>query len=85
MEPTEGPQVVAEVVRGLRGGEPFVESRHHGTIIGLHRDGAPAFVVGAPDRPVLPRSAVKPLQAAAMIRARDKVNIEKRKEEIIGK
>lgn len=61
--------MVAEVVRGLRGGEPFVESRHHGTVIGLHRDGAAGLVIGSPDLPVLPRSAVKPLQAVAMIRA----------------
>ncbi|KQC37062.1 asparaginase [Frankia sp. ACN1ag] len=69
MEPPEGPQVVAEVVRGLRSGAPFVESLHHGTVVGLGRDGAVALRVGAPERPVFPRSAAKPFQAAAMLRA----------------
>ncbi|SNQ46950.1 L-asparaginase [Frankia canadensis] len=64
-----GPKVVAEVVRGLRGGEPFVESVHRGTVVGLARDGSLALRIGAPEHPVLPRSAVKPLQAAAMLRA----------------
>ncbi|WP_248841073.1 asparaginase [Frankia sp. AgKG'84/4] len=65
----EGPQVVAEVVRGLRGGEPFVESFHHGTVVGLARDGSVALRVGDPDQPMFPRSAVKPMQAVAMLRA----------------
>ncbi|WP_462187296.1 MULTISPECIES: asparaginase [unclassified Frankia] len=69
MQPPEGPQLVVEVVRGLRSGAPFVESCHHGTVIGLGRDGDGALIVGVPDHPIFPRSAVKPLQAAAMLRA----------------
>ncbi|MCM3887119.1 asparaginase [Frankia sp. R82] len=69
MEPPVGPRVVAEIVRGLRGGEPFVESVHHGTVVGLARDGSVALRVGAPDEPMFPRSAVKPLQAVALLRA----------------
>ncbi|CAO5156439.1 L-asparaginase [Frankia sp. AiPs1] len=64
-----GPRVVAEVVRGLRSGEPFVESVHHGTVVGLARDGSVALRIGAPEEPMFPRSAVKPFQAVAMLRA----------------
>lgn len=64
-----GPQVVAEVVRGLRGGEPFVESVHQGTVVGLARDGSVVLRVGAPEQPILPRSTLKPLQAVALLRA----------------
>ena len=57
-----GDPVVAEVVRN-----GFVESRHHGRVVGLNPDGSIAFAVGAVDEPMFPRSSVKPLQATAMI------------------
>ena len=56
--------VVAEVNRN-----GFVESRHHGRVVGLSPDGSIAFAVGAVDAPMFPRSSVKPLQATAMIDA----------------
>lgn len=55
--------VVAEVVRS-----GFVESRHHGTVVGLAADGTMAFSVGDPAAPVYPRSSNKPAQAVAMLR-----------------
>ena len=55
--------VLAEVVRS-----GFVESRHRGTIAGLAADGTQVISVGQVDVPFFPRSANKPLQAAAMLR-----------------
>jgi L-asparaginase II len=60
---TDAP-VLAEVVRS-----GFVECRHRGSVVGLDADGSVAFAVGVPDRPVLPRSSNKPMQAVAMLRA----------------
>ena len=57
------PVVVAEVVRS-----GFVEGRHTGSVIALRADGSAALRVGEPDRPVLPSSSNKPLQAVAMLR-----------------
>jgi L-asparaginase II len=59
-----GHQVLAHVVRS-----GFVESVHHGSAVALGPDGDPVVTVGDPDGPILPRSANKPLQAAAMLRA----------------
>jgi L-asparaginase II len=56
--------VLAEVVRS-----GFVESRHRGAIAALAPDGTFAFTAGSANTPVFPRSANKPLQAAAMLRA----------------
>jgi L-asparaginase II len=56
--------VVAEVVRN-----GFVESRHHGRVVALSADGGIAFAVGAVQEPMLARSAVKPLQATALVDA----------------
>ncbi len=47
----------------------FVESRHRGSVAALAADGAPALRAGSPDDPVFPRSANKPMQAVAMLRA----------------
>jgi L-asparaginase II len=47
----------------------FVESRHRGSVAGLAVDGEPVVRLGSPDEPVFPRSANKPLQAVAMVRA----------------
>jgi L-asparaginase II len=58
-----GTVVVAEVVRS-----GMVESRHHGSVIGLHADGSVAFQAGSTDQPMYPRSTSKPVQAAAMVR-----------------
>jgi L-asparaginase II len=46
----------------------FVESRHRGSISALDAGGATVVRIGSPEAPVFPRSANKPLQAAAMVR-----------------
>jgi L-asparaginase II len=56
--------VVAEVVRS-----GLVESRHRGAIAGLAADGTQVISAGGTAVPFFPRSANKPLQAAAMLRA----------------
>jgi L-asparaginase II len=56
--------VLAEVVRS-----GFVESRHRGAVAALAADGTFAFTAGSANTPVYPRSANKPLQAVAMLRA----------------
>jgi len=55
--------VVAEVVRS-----GFPESRHRGAVTGLAADGRQVISAGRTDVPFLPRSAIKPLQATAMLR-----------------
>jgi L-asparaginase II len=55
--------VLAEVVRS-----GFAESRHHGAVTGLAADGTEVISVGRTAEPFFPRSANKPLQAAAMLR-----------------
>jgi L-asparaginase II len=55
--------VLAEVVRS-----GFVESRHRGSVLVLGADGQPAWSVGEVTAPMFPRSANKPIQAAAMLR-----------------
>jgi L-asparaginase II len=47
----------------------FVESRHRGTALGVNADGSSLLELGAVDEPMFPRSANKPLQAVAMLRA----------------
>ncbi len=54
--------MLAEVVRS-----GFVEGVHRGSVVGLAADGTTALAVGDPAAPVFPRSASKPLQAAAMV------------------
>jgi L-asparaginase II len=54
-------EVLAQVIRS-----GFVESVHRGSLVGLDADASIAFSVGVPDRPILPRSANKPFQAAGM-------------------
>ena len=46
-----------------------MESRHRGVVSGLDAAGAEVVRVGAVDAPIFPRSANKPLQALAMVRA----------------
>ncbi len=56
--------MLAEVVRS-----GFVESRHRGSVAALEDDGSLALSVGQVAEPMFPRSAVKPVQAVAMLRA----------------
>ena len=45
------------------------ESIHFGALVALNADGSVAFTVGDPSITIFPRSATKPLQALAMVRA----------------
>ncbi len=62
-EPLGVNPVVAEVVRS-----GFAESRHRGAVAGLGADGTEVICVGQTSVPIFPRSANKPMQAAAMLR-----------------
>lgn len=55
------------VARMTRGG--LVESVHYGSVAGVNPDGSAALAVGDPDALFYPRSALKPLQAVAMLRS----------------
>ena len=59
----ETPEVVAEIVRS-----GFVEGHHYGSLVALAADGSVEWSVGSVDKPVLPRSCNKPIQALAMVR-----------------
>lgn len=54
---------LAEVYRGS-----YLEAVHHGAIAVVDADGARLFTAGDVDSPMLARSALKPLQAVAMLR-----------------
>ena len=56
--------LVVDVVRNT-----FVESRHRGHVIALAADGSVVVAAGEVDVTMLPRSSIKPLQAAAMLDA----------------
>jgi L-asparaginase II len=56
--------VLARVVRG-----GVVESVHRGSVVAVRADGSTALALGDPDAPVFPRSCLKPLQAAGLLRA----------------
>ena len=58
---------VAPIAQTVRNGE--VESVHHGIVLAVHGDGRVALAVGNGDAAVYPRSALKPLQAEAMLAA----------------
>jgi len=60
--------VLAKVTRG-----DLVESLHLGHLIALNADGSIYLSKGSPELPIYPRSAVKSLQAAAMLKAGLKV------------
>jgi L-asparaginase II len=65
--PAPGPAaspVLAEVVRS-----GFVEGRHRGSLVVLAADGSVEWALGDVTAPVFPRSANKPMQAAAVLRA----------------
>jgi L-asparaginase II len=55
--------VLAEYVR-----DGVVESKHFGHLIALDSNGAPALIKGDPNELIYPRSAIKSIQASAMVR-----------------
>ncbi|MDF1604991.1 asparaginase [Nocardioides sp. YIM 152315] len=57
------PAVVAELVRS-----GIVEGHHYGSVTALDADGRVDWAIGDVDRPLLPRSCNKPVQALAMVR-----------------
>ncbi|HST86172.1 MAG TPA: asparaginase [Kineosporiaceae bacterium] len=59
--------IVAPLAYVTRSG--FVEGVHHGTAVALDPDGGTVLTHGDPAAPMLPRSALKPLQLLAMLRA----------------
>ena len=61
-------EVLAKVTRG-----DLVESLHLGHLIVLSADGSTYLSKGSPELPIYPRSAIKSLQAAAMLKAGLKV------------
>ena len=61
-------EVLAKVTRG-----DLVESLHLGHLIVLNADGLTYLSKGSPELPIYPRSAIKSLQAAAMLKAGLKV------------
>jgi L-asparaginase II len=61
-------EVLAKVTRG-----DLVESLHLGHLIVLNADGSTYLSKGSPELPIYPRSAIKSLQAAAMLKAGLKV------------
>ncbi len=58
------PALLAEVTRS-----GFVESLHHGSVVGLLPSGEIGVSAGAVEDPVLPRSCMKPFQALACLTA----------------
>ncbi len=64
---TEHDDVNPVVAAAVRSG--FTESRHRGAVAGLAADGIQVISAGHTAAPFYPRSANKPLQAAAMLRA----------------
>lgn len=56
--------VVAHVIRS-----GFIESVHHGSVVALDGDGSTLLAVGDVAGPIFPRSASKPIQVLAMLRA----------------
>jgi L-asparaginase II len=61
-------EVLAKVTRG-----DLVESLHLGHLIVLNADGSTYLSKGSPELPIYPRSAIKSLQAAAMLKAELKI------------
>ncbi len=59
--------IVAPLAHVTRSG--FVEGVHHGTAVALDPEGRTVLAHGDPSAPMLPRSALKPLQVLAMLRA----------------
>jgi L-asparaginase II len=65
-------EVLAEVTR-----DGVVESLHLGHLVALNADGSVFISAGSPELPIFPRSAIKAIQAAAMLRVGLKVDDEK--------
>jgi L-asparaginase II len=63
-------QVLAKVTRS-----DLVESLHLGHLVVLNSDGSTYLSKGSPELPIYPRSAIKSLQAAAMLKAGFKVEL----------
>jgi L-asparaginase II len=61
------PGAVVPIAETTRSG--VVESVHFGTVVAIDADGVVAWSAGDPDTDVYPRSALKPLQAQAMLDA----------------
>lgn len=61
---SSGQPAVIEIIRS-----GVTEGRHYGSVVALNSDGTPDWSVGDVERPVLPRSSNKPLQALGMVRA----------------
>ena len=57
-------EILAKVTRG-----DLVESLHLGHLVVLNSDGSTYLSKGSPELPIYPRSAIKSLQAAAMLKA----------------
>lgn len=57
----------AELVAQVRRGD-FVESAHRGHLLAVAADGTVVVRRGDPSSPIFPRSALKPVQAVAMLR-----------------
>ena len=66
VEPADWPQTPV-LVEAWRSG--FLESVHRGSLVVLGADGGVLASVGAVDRPILPRSSNKPVQATALLAA----------------
>lgn len=56
------PLVLLDVTRN-----GFLESHHRGSLVLLTASGTVSIAAGVPERPILPRSSLKPLQAFAMV------------------
>ncbi|MFJ2478266.1 asparaginase [Streptomyces sp. NPDC087659] len=65
--PGAGPAPHPVLAEAVRSG--FVEGRYRGSLVVLSADGGVELALGEPEVPVLPRSANKPMQAAAVLRA----------------
>jgi L-asparaginase II len=64
-------EVLASVTRG-----GITESLHLGHLIVLNADGSTYLSKGSPELPIYPRSAVKSIQASAMLKAGLRVSSE---------
>lgn len=64
-----GPQLPAHVPLAVQIRGDAIEGVHYGTVAATDADGALLWGAGSPDAPFFPRSALKPLQAVAMVRA----------------
>lgn len=77
ISPDPASAVLAEVVRS-----GFVEGRHRGSLVVLSADGGVEWALGDPAAAVYPRSANKPVQAAAVLRAGELAGFELKAERL---